>query len=103
MTPDNIREVLDLTFPHRAKWRLIGVQLGIDVGTLDAIEADRKMVGDCLIDLIKHWLRKTVLKPTRGALTSVLYSQCCTSGKLYEPRCACTMTLQIWDLIVIII
>ena len=61
------------------------MQLGIDVGTLDAIEADRKMVGDCLIDLIKHWLRNTVLKPTRGALTSILHSQCCTSGKLYEP------------------
>jgi hypothetical protein len=82
LTPKNIREVLDLTFPHRAKWKLIGVQLGIDVGTLDAIEADRRKVESCLTDLISQWLRNTVPKPTRGALTAVLQSQYCTSGKL---------------------
>ena len=81
LTLDNIREVLDLTFPHRAKWRLIGVQLGIDVGTLDAIEANRKMVENCLTDLISHWLQNTVPQPTRGALTAILQSQYCKSGK----------------------
>ena len=83
LTPKNIREVLDLTFPHRAKWRLIGVQLGIDAGTLDAIEVNRRRVEDCLTDLISHWLRNAMPKPTRGALTVAL--QYCTSGKLYKP------------------
>ena len=105
LTPKNIREVLDLTFPHRAKWRLIGVQLGIDVGTLDAIEANRRRVEGCLTDLITHWLRNTMLKPTRGSLTSVLQSQYCTSGKINcnisHDYYACTMPLQIWDLIII--
>jgi hypothetical protein len=85
LTPDNIREVLDLTFPYRAKWRLIGIQLDIDVGTLDAIEANRRRVEDRLTDLISHWLRNTVPKPTRGALTAVFQSQYCTSGKAYKP------------------
>ena len=85
LTPKNIQEVLDLTFPHRTKWKLIGVQLGIDIGTLDAIEANRRRVEDCLTDLITHWLRNTVTKPTRGALISVLQSQYYTSGKLYKP------------------
>ena len=82
LTPKNIKEVLDLTFPHCAKWRLIGIQLGIDVGKLDAIEANRRRVEDCLTDLITHWLRNTVPKPTRSTLTSVLQSQYCTSGNL---------------------
>ena len=82
LTLEDIREVLDLTFPHCAKWRQIGVQLGIDVGKLDAIEANRKMVEDCLTDLISHWLRNAIPKPTRGALTTLLQSQYFTSGKL---------------------
>ena len=75
LTPENMREVLDLTFPYRAKWRRIGIQLGIDIGKIDAIEANRRMVEDCLTDLISHWLRNTKPKPTRGALTAVLQSE----------------------------
>ena len=75
LTPENMREVLDLTFPYRAKWRQIGIQLGIDIGKIDAIEANRRMVEDCLTDLISHWLRNTKPKPTRGVLTAVLQSE----------------------------
>ena len=70
-----MREVLDLTFPYRAKWRQIGIELGIDIGKIDAIEANRRMVEDCLTDLISHWLRNTKPKPTHGALTAVLQSE----------------------------
>ena len=82
LTLGNMREVLDLTFPHRANWRQIGLQLGIDVGTIDAIEVDRRKVEDCLTDLIIHWLRNTEPKPTRSALTKALQSKhvSCTSG-----------------------
>ena len=75
LTPDNMRMVLDLTFPYRTKWRQIGIELGIDIGKIDAIEANRRMVEDCLTDLISHWLRNTKPKPTRGALTAVLQSE----------------------------
>ena len=82
LTLENIREVLDLTFPHRANWRQIGIQLDVDVGTIDAIEANRRKVEDCLTDLISHWLRNTKPKPTCGALTKALKSEhvSCTSG-----------------------
>ena len=96
LTPKNIKEVLDLTFPHCAKWRLIGVQLGIDVGKLDAIEVNRRRVEDCLTDLIIHWLRNTVPKPTRSTLTSVLQSQYCTSGKLYNECMMMLYKLTAW-------
>ena len=75
LTFENIREVLDLTFPYRANWRQIGIQLDIDVGTMDAIEANRKIVEDCLTDLISIWLRNTQLKPTRDALSKALQSE----------------------------
>ena len=88
----NMKEVFRLTFPHRAKWRLIGVQLGIDVGKLDAIEANRRMVEDCLTDMISHWLQQTVPKPTRGALNAAL--QYCTSGKSCKPCYVCTLSLR---------
>ena len=87
----NMKEILDLSFPYRARWSLIGVQLGIDIGTLDAIEANRRKVEDCLTELIKYWLRNTVPKPTRGALTAAL--QYCTSGKSCKPCCVCTLSL----------
>ena len=82
LTPENVREVLDLTFPHRANWRQIGIQLHISVGTIDAIEANRRKVEDCLTDIILHWLRNTKPKPTRDALNKALQSKLvlCTSG-----------------------
>jgi hypothetical protein len=84
-THDNIllKEAFVLSFPHCAKWRQIGVQLGIGIGKLDTIEANRRRVEDCLPDLLAYWLGQTVPKPTRGALIAAL--QYCTSGKLYKP------------------
>ena len=44
---------------YRARWKFIGIQLHIDTGTLDAIEKDCKMVDDCLLRMIKGWLRNS--------------------------------------------
>ena len=74
-TPGNIREILDLTWPHRARWKLIGTELGIDTGTLDAIDANNKKVEGCLNDLITGWLRNTKPRPTRAAIVAVLKSE----------------------------
>ena len=49
--------------------------MGYDDGTLEAIEANRRKVEDCLTDLISHWLRNTKPKPTRSALTAALQSE----------------------------
>ena len=42
---------------YRARWKFIGIQLDVDTGTLDAIEKDCKTVDDCLLEMIKSWLR----------------------------------------------
>ena len=44
---------------YRARWKFIGIQLRIDTGTLDAIEKDCKTVDDCLLKMIKGWLRNS--------------------------------------------
>ena len=44
---------------YRARWKFIGIQLDIDTGTLDAIEKDCKTVDDCLLRMIKDWLRNS--------------------------------------------
>ena len=75
LTPDNTREILDVTWPYRARWRLIGTQLGVDTGTLDAIDENNKKVEGCLTELITGWLRKTNPRPSRAAITTVLNSE----------------------------
>ena len=75
LTPDSTREIIDVTWPHRARWRLIGTELGIDTGTLDAIDANNKKVEGCLNELITGWLRNINPRPTRAAITAVLNSE----------------------------
>ena len=69
--PDNMREVLDWTWEYRASWKLIGIELEVNIGTLKAIDKDHKSVEDCLIDLIDKWLRGNA---TRSAMTRALQS-----------------------------
>ena len=70
------REILDLTWDHRARWRLIGIELGIDAGTLDAIEVDNRKVDGCLVEMISKWLHgdQRLPKPTRSAMHLALQS-----------------------------
>lgn len=75
LTPENTREVLDQTWSYRALWKLIGIELGIDTGTLDAIDENNKKVESCLTELITGWLRNTKPRPTRAAIISVLSSK----------------------------
>ena len=41
----------------RANWKSIGVSLGLDYGSLSAIEWEYRQAGDCLIHMIVEWLR----------------------------------------------
>ena len=74
LTIDNIKEILDQTWQYRAKWKYIGIELGIDTGTLDAIDKDHKKADDCLTNVIKIWLRNISPRPTKRALTRALES-----------------------------
>lgn len=75
LTVDNMKEMLDQAWDYRAKWRFIGIQLGISEGTLDALDADNHKVEDCLAGLISQWLRNRKPRPTRAAMTKALGSQ----------------------------
>ena len=68
--------MLDLTWNYRARWRFIGIELGIDEGTLDAISKDNRKVEDCLQEMITLWLRgrKPWPKPSRHAISKALQS-----------------------------
>ena len=72
---NNIKEVLDEVWDYRARWKFIGIQLHIDTGTLDTIEKDCKMVDDCLLMMIKGWLRNTNPRPTRKIIRVALQSK----------------------------
>ena len=75
LTSNNVKEVLNLTWDYRSRWRFVGIELGIDVNTLDAIEMNNRRVEDCLTKLITTWLRRTNPKPTRTAIAKALESQ----------------------------
>jgi hypothetical protein len=72
LTPDDEKEVIHLMWNCRSRWRFIGIELGIDVNKLDAIEKKHRKVEDCLTELITTWLRRNNPKPTRNAITKVL-------------------------------
>ena len=71
---NNIKEVLDEMWNYRARWKFIGVELGIDMGTLDAIEKDCKVVDECLLKMINIWFRNSS-RPTREVIRVALQSK----------------------------
>ena len=75
LNTNDIREVLDEMWNYRARWRFIGIELGIDTGTLDAIEANYRKVEDCLCEMINVWLRCINPKPTKSAMKTALESE----------------------------
>ena len=68
-----MRKVLEWTWDYRASWKIIGIELGMDIGTLDAIgKSNHYKVEDCLVELLSKWLRG---KATRSAMTKALQSR----------------------------
>ena len=74
LSPNNAKEVLNLMWDFRSRWKFVGIELGIDMSTLDAIDRDYRKADDCLTELITKWLRRTNPKPTRSAITKALES-----------------------------
>ena len=75
-----MREVLDVFWDYRASWKLIRVELGIDLGTLDAIDKNHSRVEDQLMELTVKWLRGNNPRPTRSAMAKVLQSKYLMEG-----------------------
>ena len=73
----NMREVIDTFWDYRANWKMIGMELNIDTGTLDCIYEDNRKCERCLYELIKLWLQSTTAKAS--AISAVLQSKFITS------------------------
>ena len=85
LTISDLPQVFRAVFDARTKWYDIGLELKIDVGSLDAIEEDNpRDVQDCLRALLKKWLRRAQpnYKPTWGALMEALESPLVDEGQL---------------------
>ena len=73
--------MLDFFWEHRAKWKLIGIELGIEMSTLDAIDTNkRSVVEDCLLEMISKWLHGSNPKPTRTSMNAALRAKCLACG-----------------------
>lgn len=53
----NLKEVRALLHRIRERWYDIGIELNIDIGELDIIRQKHDDPGDCLLEMIKIWLR----------------------------------------------
>lgn len=62
----------DELFDLRGKWYNIGVQIDIDIGTLQSIKSEFSDNGDALRELLTHWLKR---EPTWEALFRALRSR----------------------------
>ena len=69
---DSLPDLQDELYDIRGKWYNIGVQIGIDTGTLQTIKNDFGDSGDALRELLTHWLKRT---PTWEALFKALRSR----------------------------
>ena len=64
-----------MLWEYRAKWKLIGMELQVKSGDLDAIDVNNRKVEDALLEVIKLWLRRVDPKPTRTVLMAVTQSK----------------------------
>ena len=69
----DLATVLNDTFSCRAKWYNLGVQLRVDVGSLDCLKAQYSDAGDQLREVLRTWLT-TSKSPTWMAMVEALKS-----------------------------
>ena len=82
VTLKNARSAL---YPVRAKWRDIGIELEIDIGTLDSIERSCHFQdNDCLTRMLDYWLKQTDPPPSWDAILEALESGPVGEGHLAE-------------------
>ena len=67
-----VNDLLEVFSAERSKWKNIGLRLGITIDTLDAIEHDYRKCDDCLMAVLKEWLKRSEPRPTWDALQQAL-------------------------------
>jgi len=81
LTIADLATLHDRLYEIRAKWYSFGLQLGVDVGTLDSIQCEFRNPGDCLMGALRHWL-KTHPEPTWKAVMWALQSNSVEENQL---------------------
>ena len=82
---DNLALVQRALWEGRAKWYNIGLELGLTVGTLDAIqETNHHHTDHCFRDTLKEWLSRGDLHPSWSSLATALRAQPVGLGHLAE-------------------
>ena len=75
LTITDLAKVQNETWEARTRWYNLGLQLGVPVDTLDAIQYNHPTNCDqCFTDMIKEWLRAFDLQQTWEALAKALES-----------------------------
>lgn len=55
----DLNQLIQLLWQARSRWRYIGIALGIDIGTLDAIQESNRYICDhSFVDMLTDWLRR---------------------------------------------
>ena len=80
----DLKMLLNLLHEVRAKWYVIGIQLDISTGTLDAIKAQTTDCGVCLQEMLKYWLSSKSHNVTLDALLESLASESVGENTLAE-------------------
>ena len=69
---DDLPVVVEKLNDTRVKWYEIGLQLGVSVGTLNAIKKDYNSTSDCLRETLTTWLKTSPSPPTWNNIVNVL-------------------------------
>lgn len=69
---DDLNTVLEELYEARTKWYFIGLKLKVPVDTLDSIKAQSDDPNECLLQVLKHWLKTVDPKPMWEALVDGL-------------------------------
>ena len=73
LTDCDIATVQRALWEGRAKWYNLGLELGIPLGTLDAIQqTNRYVTDDCFRATLVTWLRSYELRPSWSSLAKSL-------------------------------
>ena len=80
----DLRSVRRATWDARSKWYDVGLELGIDPGTLDSIKSNNDSNESRFTAVLLAWLRTVRPRPTLTALAEALRSPTVGCGHLAE-------------------
>jgi hypothetical protein len=74
LTIEDLREVQNTIWEARTEWYNIGLGLGLNQGSLSAIQYNNRRCEDCFRIMLSEWLKKIDPRPTWSALAEALES-----------------------------